>query len=82
MGYPDGGELMAAERARREQVRLAAAELIEAGTGAGPRRSTYARTDQDRIIQRFQAEVPKSQCWQHIWLRHLNVDLSPPRQRR
>jgi transposase len=31
MGYPDGGGLTAAERARREQVRLAAAELIEAG---------------------------------------------------
>jgi transposase len=29
--YPDGGGLTAAERARREQVRLAAAELIEAG---------------------------------------------------
>jgi transposase len=33
MGYPDGGGLTAAERARREQVRLAAAELIEAGAG-------------------------------------------------
>src|SRR5205823_8327517 len=31
MKYPDGGGLTAAERARREQVRLAAAELIEAG---------------------------------------------------
>jgi transposase len=31
MRYPDGGGLTAAERARREQVRLAAAELIEAG---------------------------------------------------
>jgi transposase len=31
--YPDGGGLDAAERARREQVRLAAAELIEAGAG-------------------------------------------------
>ena len=29
--YPDGGGLDAAERARREQVRLAAADLIEAG---------------------------------------------------
>jgi transposase len=33
MRYPDGGGLDAAERARREQVRLAAAELIEAGAG-------------------------------------------------
>jgi putative transposase len=31
MRYPDGGGLTAQERARREKVRLAAAELIEAG---------------------------------------------------
>jgi transposase len=31
MGYPDGGGLTAAERARREQVRLAAADQIEGG---------------------------------------------------
>ncbi len=31
MRYPDGGGLSAAERARREQVRLAAADPIEAG---------------------------------------------------
>ena len=31
MRYPDGGGLTAAERARREKVRLAAAEMIEAG---------------------------------------------------
>src|SRR6266852_3625769 len=31
MRYPDGGGLGAAERARRQQVRLAAAELIEVG---------------------------------------------------
>src|SRR5260221_6172087 len=31
MRYPDGGGLTGAEGARREQVRLAAAELIEAG---------------------------------------------------
>ena len=31
MRYPDGGGLDAAERGRREQVRLTAAELIEAG---------------------------------------------------
>ena len=31
MRYPDGGGLDAGERARREQVRLAAAELIQAG---------------------------------------------------
>jgi transposase len=31
MRYPDGGGLTAADRARRERVRLAAAEMIEAG---------------------------------------------------
>ncbi|WP_277743017.1 winged helix-turn-helix domain-containing protein [Streptomyces sp. LX-29] len=31
MRYPDGGGLTAEERARREQVRLAAADLIEGG---------------------------------------------------
>ena len=31
MRYPDGGGLTAKERARREQVRLAAADLVEAG---------------------------------------------------
>jgi transposase len=31
MRYPDGGGLTAAERAQRERVRLAAAELLEAG---------------------------------------------------
>jgi hypothetical protein len=31
MRYPDSGGLTAAERARRERVRLAAAELIEEG---------------------------------------------------
>src|SRR5215467_13962087 len=31
MRYPDGGGLTAEERARREQVRLVAADLIEAG---------------------------------------------------
>jgi len=31
MRYPDDGGLTAAERARREQVRFAVAELIEAG---------------------------------------------------
>ena len=33
MRYPDGGGLDAAERGRRERVRLAAAEMIEAGAG-------------------------------------------------
>src|ERR1022692_3450869 len=33
MRYPDGGGLTAEQRARREQVRGAAAELIEAGAG-------------------------------------------------
>ena len=33
MRYPEGGGLTAEQRARREQVRLAAAEMIEAGAG-------------------------------------------------
>jgi transposase len=33
MRYPDGGGLTAAERARREKVRLAAVEMMEAGAG-------------------------------------------------
>jgi hypothetical protein len=33
MRYPDGGWLDAVERARREKVRLAGAEMIEAGAG-------------------------------------------------
>src|ERR1700750_533353 len=33
MRYPDGGGLDAAERARREKVRLEAADLVEAGGG-------------------------------------------------
>ena len=32
--YPGGGGLTAAERPRRERVRLAAAEMIEAGSAA------------------------------------------------
>jgi hypothetical protein len=45
MRYPDGGELDAAERARREQVRLAAVELIEAGASDrdGARRFRVSR---------------------------------------
>ena len=35
MRYPDGGGLDAAERARREKVRLEAADLIEAGASDG-----------------------------------------------
>jgi transposase len=35
MRYPDGGGLDAGERARREQLRLAAAELIEDGVSDG-----------------------------------------------
>ena len=50
MRYPDGGGLTAAERARREQVRLAAAELIEAGASDREvgRRFRVSRTSANR----------------------------------
>ncbi len=50
MRYADGGGLTAAERARREQVRLAAAELIEAGASdrAVARRFRVSRMSANR----------------------------------
>src|SRR2546430_8091583 len=50
MGYPVGGGLTAAERARREQVRLAAADQIEAGAGDREvaRRFRVTRVSADR----------------------------------
>jgi transposase len=51
MRYPDGGGLTAAERARREQVRLAAAELIEAGA-----------TDRE-VAQRFRVTRMSANRW-------------------
>lgn len=52
MRYPDGGGLTAAERARREQVRFAAAELIEAG-GASDR----------EIAKRFRVSRMSANRW-------------------
>jgi transposase len=49
--YPDGGGLTAAERARREQVRLAAAELMEGGAGA------------HEIVQRFRVSRMPANRW-------------------
>jgi transposase len=51
MRYPDGGGLDAAERARREQVRLAAAEQIEAGA-----------TDRE-VARRFRASRMPANRW-------------------
>lgn len=51
MRYPDGGGLTAAERARREQVRLAAADLTGAGAG-----------DQE-IARRFRASRMSVNRW-------------------
>jgi hypothetical protein len=52
MRYPDGGGLDAAERARRERVRLAAADVMEAGANGWsvqiPARRAAER-DEDRI---------------------------------
>ena len=51
MRYPDGGGLDAAERARREKVRLEAAELIEAGA-----------SDQE-IAKRFRVSRMSANRW-------------------
>jgi putative transposase len=51
MRYPDGGGLTAAERSRRERVRLEAAELIEAGA-----------TDQE-IARRFRVSRMSANRW-------------------
>ena len=50
MRYPDGGGLTAAERARHEQVRLAALELIEAraSDGRGGRQFRVTRMSANR----------------------------------
>jgi transposase len=51
MRYPDGGGLTAAERARRERVRLDAAEMIEAGA-----------SDQE-IAKRFRVSRMSANRW-------------------
>ena len=57
MRYPDGGGLDAAERARRERVRLAAAEMIEAGAG-------------DReVAKRFRVSRMSVNRWRRAWRR-------------
>jgi transposase len=57
MRYPDGGGLTVQERARREQVRLAAAELIEAGASDGEvaRRFRVSRMSANRWRRALQA---------------------------
>jgi len=45
MRYTDGGGLTAEDRARRDQVRLAAADLIEAVVGDGTGRARRHRRD-------------------------------------
>jgi transposase len=57
MRYPDGGGLTAQERARREQVRLAAAEMIEAGAGDGEvaRRFRVSRMSANRWRRALEA---------------------------
>ena len=57
MRYPDGGGLTAAERARREQVRLAAAEMIEAGA-----------SDRE-VARRFQVSRMSANRWRRALAR-------------
>jgi DNA invertase Pin-like site-specific DNA recombinase len=70
MRYPDGGGLDAAERGRRERVRLAAAEVIEAGAGDREiaRRFRVSRMSVNRwrralaAGRRWPARSPRSTC--------------------
>jgi transposase len=73
MRYPDGGGLTAEERAHREQVRLAAAELIEAGASDGEvaRRFRVSRMSANRWRRALEALLDAGpavwgyadQCW-------------------
>src|SRR5260221_1761481 len=62
MRYPDGGGLTAAERARREQGRLAAAGLIDAGA-----------SDRE-VARRFRVSPMAANRWR----RGLGVRARPP----
>jgi transposase len=53
MRYPDGGGLTAEQRARREKVRLEAAELIEAGAS------------DNEIARRFRVSRMSANRWRH-----------------
>jgi hypothetical protein len=55
MRYPDGGGLDAAERARRERVRLAAPEMIEAGAS------------DPEIATRFRVWRMSANRWRRAW---------------
>ena len=62
MRYPDGGGLTAEERARREQVRFAAAELIEAGAS-------------DRqVARRFRVSRMSANRWRRALAGHRSAD--------
>src|SRR5207253_3030013 len=68
MRYPDGGGLTAAERARREQVRLAAADQIEAGASdrevARRFKVEYTLAGLDLLLHRaaWSVQVPSRQA--------------------
>ena len=65
MSYPDGGGLTAAERARRERVRLAAAELIEAGASDREvaRRFRVSRMSVNRWRRARSCSAATASCW-------------------
>jgi len=63
MRYPDGGELTADERARREFVRLAAAQPIEAGA-----------SDQE-VAKHYPPASPPP--WAPVFLRDQTIGVAP-----
>ena len=65
MRYPDGGGLDAAERARRERVRLAAAEMIEAGAGDREiaKRFRVSRMEVDRDGPTYTIDTVEQAYW-------------------
>src|SRR5438132_403881 len=69
MRYGEGGGLTAAERARREQVRLAAADLIEAGVSDW------------EVARRFRVSRMSANRWRRALAAGGRAALPPPGRR-